>query len=53
MDSFHCLGFSETNRSVGANLLKNLQVFLQILNSVNDAEILPDELLGGHSEMVA
>ena len=31
---------------------KNVQVFLQILNPVNDAEILPPELVGGQSEMV-
>ena len=31
---------------------KNVQVFLQILNPVNDAEILAPELVGGQSEMV-
>ena len=31
---------------------KNVQVFLQILNPVNDAEILTPELVGGQSEMV-
>ena len=30
----------------------NVQVFLQILNPVNDAEILAPELVGGQSEMV-
>ena len=45
-------GFFETNRSVGAHPPKNVQVFLQILNPVNNAEILAPELLGGQSEMV-
>ena len=45
-------GFFETNRSVGAHPPKNLQVFLQILNPVTNAEILAPELLGGQSEMV-
>ena len=31
---------------------KNVQVFLQILNPVKNAEILAPELLGGQSEMV-
>ena len=31
---------------------KNLQVFVQILNPVSDAEILAPELVGGQSEMV-
>ena len=31
---------------------KNMQVFLKILNPVNDAEILAPELVGGQSEMV-
>ena len=30
----------------------NVQIFLQILNPVNDAEILAPELVGGQSEMV-
>ena len=34
------------------NPLTNLQIFLQILNPVNDAEILAPELVGGKSEMV-
>ena len=34
------------------NPQKNLQVFLQILNLVNNAEILAPELVGGPSEMV-
>ena len=31
---------------------KNVQVFLQILNTVKNAEILAPELVGGQSEMV-
>ena len=31
---------------------KNVQVFVQILNPVSDAEILAPELVGGRSEMV-
>ena len=31
---------------------KNVQVFLQILNPVKNAEILAPELVGGQSEMV-
>ena len=31
---------------------QNLQVFLQILNPVNNAAILAPELVGGQSEMV-
>ena len=34
------------------NPQKIMQVFLQILNPVNDAEILASELVGGQSEMV-
>ena len=52
MENFHFLGFFETNRSVGAHLPKKVQVFLKILNPVNNAEILAPELLGGQSEMV-
>ena len=49
--TFDILKF-ETNRSVGAHPPKNVQVFLQILNPVKNAEILAPELLGGQSEMV-
>ena len=52
MENFHFLGFFETNRSVGAHPPKNVQVFLQILNPVNNAEILAPELVGDQSEMV-
>ena len=34
------------------NRLKRFQVFLQVLNPVNIAEILAPELVGGQSEMV-
>ena len=50
MENFHFLGFFETNRSLGAHPPKKVQVFLQILNPVNDAEIFGT--CGGQSEMV-
>ena len=37
---------------MGAKPQKNVQVFLQILNPVNNAEILAPELVGGQIEMV-
>ena len=52
MENFNFFGFLETNRSVGAQPPKNVQVFLQILNPVKNAEILAPELVGGQSEMV-
>ena len=52
MENFHLLGFFETNRSVGAHPPKNVQIFLQNLNPVNNAEILAPELVGGQGEMV-
>ena len=52
MEKFHFFGFFETNRSVGAHPPKNLQVFLQILNPVNNAEILAPGLVDDQSEML-
>ena len=48
--TIYFLDFLRKNKCVGAFPPKN--VFLQILKSVNDLEILAPELVGGQSEMV-
>ena len=48
----NCLAFLRQIGLWEPNPPKNVHVFLQILNPVNDAEILAPELVGGQSAML-
>ena len=50
--TFNCLAFFKQTGLWEPSPPKNMQVFLQILNPVNDVEILAPKLVGGQSEMV-
>ena len=52
MENFNFCWLFWDKQVCGSPPPKNVQVFLQILNPVNNAEILPPELLGGQSEMM-
>ena len=47
-----CWAFLRPTVLCEPNPRKNLQLFLQILNPLNDTQILAPELVGGQSEMV-